>query len=127
MSARKLPRELGVVIRCDIDAGMGRCTTKLQTAAVYIKHNRTWAKSQGWLRGKYPRGLFDLECDDAKKGALVMRDVCPEHAPIAKAALADRLAARAAKRKAKDEKRAAAAIVQCDIKRANAPEVGGAT
>jgi len=121
VSARRLPRELGVVIRCDHQDATGRCTNTLQTAAIMIGHIRTWStKTQGWLRGKYPRGLFDYGADDNKKGDLVMRDVCPEHAPIAKAALEAKLAAREARRKARDEKRAAKGLIaQRDVKPEN--------
>ena len=122
MSARKLPRELGVVIRCDIDREPGgRCAVTLQTAAVYVKHNRTWAQSKGWLRDKFPRALFGLPAKVKSSGDLVKRDVCPEHAAIAKAALEERKAAREARRAEREAKRLArAAVGQRDAKPDNA-------
>lgn len=64
MSARYLPRELGVVVTCSVDG----CTERHQTANVYIDVNRADAKRLGWCRGGGLPGKRRL-------------DFCPTHAP----------------------------------------------
>lgn len=105
MSARRLPRELGVVIACDIDG----CRATLTTALIKIRANRAWALAQGWLRDRFPRALFDLEAAAKSKGPLVKRDVCPRHAAMAKEALQQRKMQRDAVRAARDAQRKAKA------------------
>lgn len=49
MSIKKLPRELGIILRCN---GTNKtCSLQLQTAQVQAKGIRTYAKSISWGRG----------------------------------------------------------------------------
>lgn len=64
MSARRLPRQLGVVIRCNGLGGL--CGAKCQTANIRIRVNRAAAKAAGWIRGG--------------RSTTRAHDYCPAHA-----------------------------------------------
>lgn len=84
MTARYLPRELGVIISCNEDG----CGARIQTANVLIRVNRRAAARDGWIRGGKGRAR---------------NDYCPTCAPLEyarvseeKRVIAERKAARAA-------------------------------
>jgi hypothetical protein len=88
MSARSVGRGYGVVVRCDADG----CAERIQTANVRKSVNRAYAVSQGWGRRK-------------AIGSRRLRDMCPEHDPIAVAELEARKQELAAQRAERAEKR----------------------
>lgn len=75
MTARYLPRELGVVIRCNETIGEDRCPTTFHTANIMIRTNRAAAKRDGWIRG-------------GGKGRR-RHDYCPACAPLEVARIAE--------------------------------------
>lgn len=89
MSARRLPRELGIVILCNAEG----CGCTFRTANVRIKVNRRAAAQVGWIRG----------------GVTGMRrfDYCPEHAVVHRELIATRKREREEERKARDAVRLA--------------------
>lgn len=103
MSARKLPRQLGVIISCDKDG----CSEQFRSATIRIRDNRCWAQKQlGWLRSKW--------------GGL-RRDVCSTCAPAEKKRLADPAKTReerAAKKQAREEQK----LARAEKRKARAPK-----
>jgi hypothetical protein len=108
VSARALPREMGLVINCNGTTDKG-CPhkEKFMTALIVVGNTRGWLKTQGWGRG-------------LRKGHK-RRDLCPKCMPVetklhkeAKAAWQAEIKRREEKRKAdkaaRDAKRAAEAL-----------------
>lgn len=87
MSTRRLPRQLGIVLRCN---GEG-CGIRFQTANVLIRVNRRAAAKDGWIRGG-GRGRMRL-------------DFCPTCAPVELEQQAKRRREIAERRKERDRKR----------------------
>lgn len=56
MSARKLPRELGVILRCD---HVGACAALWSTGNVRVRANRSGAARDGWLSKRVGRRWLD--------------------------------------------------------------------
>lgn len=118
MSARVLPRQLGVVIACDASklTGFAACSASVRTNNCLIRTNRKHLPS-GWARGKrrgYKRYDFCPTC-------------APQEATVAAKVAADEKAARAAEvlerrqqRKAETERRRAERKVQRAAERAAA-------
>lgn len=93
MSARKLPREWGMVIRCDHWDRKFRCPEQVQTAVILAGANRAHAAKLGWGRG-------------LRKGHKRM-DLCPKHMAEERTQFEVLKAEAAARRKAREEKRLA--------------------
>ncbi len=91
MSARKLPREFGVVMTCN---GV-RCSERYQTALVSIRKNRFAASKAGWISG----------ASRTVGGSGRRSDFCPQCAPAERARVKEWKKARAATLKARDAKR----------------------
>lgn len=95
MSITRLPRELGIIIRCngtqidDHPENHKRCPEKFQTANVYAGVNRTVAATQGWGRG-------------LRKGRK-RNDHCPKCMPIERELFAKQKADREVEKKRRDE------------------------
>jgi len=100
VSARSLPRQYGVVLRCN----WPDCTARYTTAMVGKTNNRKAAALAGWIRGLSPAS------GSAAKGtgepANKRWDICPEHAVLELAKVAERRARAEARRKKRDENRA---------------------
>lgn len=90
MSWKRLPKQWGIVIRCD-GTDTTECDEKIQTGNIVVKHNRAYAAGQGWGRGLRP----------GRKS----RDHCPTHMEAEREAFAKYK--REARKKELDEKRKA--------------------
>lgn len=96
MTARRLPRELGCVLSCDYPG----CTARLQTAGIRFDANRSYAATQGWIRG-LDRGWHGD--NGAGRASNLRWDLCPEHAIVERQRKAERDARTEARRKAHAE------------------------
>ncbi len=88
MSITRLPRELGIIIRCN-GTDTASCSEKYQTANVRARANRKAAAGAGWGRG-------------LRKGRK-RRDHCPKHMEIERELFAKEQAECEAEKKRRDE------------------------
>jgi hypothetical protein len=101
MSTERLPRQTGIVIRCNHGAIVTRvdgkdihhahCKAVHYTGNTRVDVNREYAAKHGWRRDSLPT--------PRRK----MLDICPGHAEVAKQIIADRKASKEAKQKKRDE------------------------
>lgn len=131
MTARVLPRELGVIIACDAGSltGFAPCAAEVRTANCRVRVNRK-ALPKGWARGKckgYKRRDFCPAC--APREEIVAAEVAAAE-KAAKAAeraqaRAERISAREGARTAKKPQRAKATrTTKAKVKRPAQPTRG---
>lgn len=88
MSARRIGRGYGIVIRCNYDG----CDARYQTANIVIGANRAAAAKVGWIRGGKGRKHWD---------------VCPTHTPEERALVKREAEERELRKRQRDERRKA--------------------
>lgn len=96
MTARRLPRELGCVLTCNYPG----CTAEIRTSNIRFDANRSYAATQGWIRG-LDRGWSGK--DGSGRASNLRWDICPEHAIVERTRKQERDARTEARRKAHAE------------------------
>lgn len=95
MSVTWLPREMGLVVKCN---GKG-CTEKFHTGNIMATHTRAWLAKQGWGRGLRAGTIYEL--------GTKRNDYCPTCMPLEREALKNQKAEHEAEKARRKEARKA--------------------